>query len=219
MAAFNTIRLKRFAQKQSRSCIKSWRNDTCASCAILPTSAGGTGCTRDAATAIIVNATVDASTPSSETVADAMMTSQTTRRVSPSAQTRISSTVTCMAKTLNTHTKSAMPTRTTRKHPPRHAQTTTTTIVGTTATARIIATLVVTTSRTGVTILPCPARARLVQVAQAKRRRIIILIMMVKFTKNGGRLLCPLALRRTKKTWTLIWDRTTRPKTLISMTA
>jgi hypothetical protein len=47
-----------------------------ASCAISPTSAGTTGCMRNTTMAIIVDMTVDASTPSFVTVVDTAMTSK-----------------------------------------------------------------------------------------------------------------------------------------------
>jgi hypothetical protein len=148
---------------------------------------------------IIINATVDVSTPPSfVTVLDAKTTSKTTRRVPLSTWTRISSPVMCTAKMLYPHIKSVVPTCATRKHPPRWAQTTTAS-AGKTVTSRIITTVVATTSHAGATILPCPARARLARAAQAKRRRIIISIMMVKFPHKGRRLMCPLTLRRRKK--------------------
>ncbi len=88
-----------------------------------------------------------------------------------------------------------------------------------TATTRITATPIATTSCTGVTILLCPARARLAWGAEAKRRRIIILIMMVKFPQNEGRSMCPVTLRGTKNVQTSIWDEMMHSKMLISMTS
>ncbi len=113
--------------------------------------------------------------------------------------------------------KECVPIWATRKHPLRCAQTTTTSI-GTTATTRITATPVAIMSHAGVTILPCPARAWLAQAAQAKRRSIIILTTMVNFPQNGGRSMCPLALRKTKKLkhWSGWCDVSTCPKLLIS---
>ncbi len=75
MAAYNTIRLRRFVQKKSASCVKSWRSNARASCAILPTSTGATDRTGDAMMANIVETTVNVSTPSFVTVADATTTS------------------------------------------------------------------------------------------------------------------------------------------------
>jgi hypothetical protein len=123
MAAYNAIRSRRFTQKQSACWVMSWRSNTCASCAILPTSTGVTGHTRDATMAIIVDTTVNTNTPSFVMVVDATMTSKMTRRPPPSARTRISSPVTCTAKMLNTCTKSSVPTCATRKHHPRRTQT------------------------------------------------------------------------------------------------
>jgi hypothetical protein len=102
-AVYNATSLSRFELMQSVKYTMNWRSSMHASCAVLLTSAGATGPTHNVTTAIIVNTTVNVSTPSFAMVVDTTTRSKATRRVSLNRRTRTSNPATSTASAPTTH--------------------------------------------------------------------------------------------------------------------
>jgi hypothetical protein len=88
---FSAISWRKFERLQSARCCASTKSNTCANCAIFPTSTRPAGCKicNTARAISIVVIVANASTPSSGTTVDAAMTRVTTTWFPPSAKTRL----------------------------------------------------------------------------------------------------------------------------------